>query len=146
MKPSVSEKLVDLLIQATREKSHHYVANVCREAIDEISNLKRELWTLEQKLEIAVEALKAISLENIYVGSSMKLSEKREKLVKSVVPMDRASFRFGWNNAIQAVRESVKFDEKKAMGMWADKENGEIWDYVDGAKWENERIMKLLGE
>lgn len=37
---TTSEKLADLLVQATTEKSHYYVASVCREAIDEIRILK----------------------------------------------------------------------------------------------------------
>ncbi len=42
---TTSEKLADLLVQATTEKSHYYVASVCREAIDEIRLLR---WKLGQ--------------------------------------------------------------------------------------------------
>ena len=39
----VLPKLVDLLKQATNERSHYYVAACCREAIEEIVRLRVEL-------------------------------------------------------------------------------------------------------
>ena len=37
---NIIEKLEDLLVQATKERSHYYVASVCREAIAEIKRLQ----------------------------------------------------------------------------------------------------------
>lgn len=36
----ILEKLRDLLLQATTERSHYYVASCCREAIAEIERLR----------------------------------------------------------------------------------------------------------
>jgi len=37
---TILQKLHDLLEQATTEKSHYYVASVCRDAINEITRLQ----------------------------------------------------------------------------------------------------------
>lgn len=62
--PTISNKLAELLIQATAEKSHYYVANVCREAIDEFRILradnekaKNEILALRRAVAKQCEAL-----------------------------------------------------------------------------------------
>jgi hypothetical protein len=41
-KPDILDALDDLHIQATREKSHHYVGSVCQMAAAEIINLRAD--------------------------------------------------------------------------------------------------------
>lgn len=39
----ILEKIADLHVQATREKSHYYTASVLREALEEIRRLRRRI-------------------------------------------------------------------------------------------------------
>lgn len=43
----ILEKLSDLHVQATNEKSHYYTASLLREAIVEIMKLREELFNLK---------------------------------------------------------------------------------------------------
>lgn len=40
---NIEEKLKDLIIQATTERSHYYVRSVCEESLKEIDSLKKQL-------------------------------------------------------------------------------------------------------
>lgn len=53
----LKDKLHDLLLQATTDRSHFYVASVCREAIARIQ-------TLDQALREARDMLKEIGLDH----------------------------------------------------------------------------------
>lgn len=49
---SLVEKLKDLIIQATHERSHYYVRSVCVESINEIERLQKDN---EQMKEVLTE-------------------------------------------------------------------------------------------
>jgi hypothetical protein len=46
---SVIEKLHDLHMQATTERSHYYVASCCRDALAEIAQLRAALEEIKEK-------------------------------------------------------------------------------------------------
>lgn len=48
--PDIQEKLLDLLKQATQERSHYYVASCCREAIATLTQLQQEAKRLRDDL------------------------------------------------------------------------------------------------
>lgn len=45
----IIDKLIDLHKQATEERSHYYVAQTCRDAINEITRLRLLVLSLEKK-------------------------------------------------------------------------------------------------
>jgi hypothetical protein len=47
----ILEKLVDLHKQATTEQSHYYVAACCKEAMEEISQLRLMVGRLRQEMQ-----------------------------------------------------------------------------------------------
>jgi hypothetical protein len=50
MGPDILERLDDLHTQATKERSHYYVAKCAREAMDEITRLRHENEILVRQL------------------------------------------------------------------------------------------------
>lgn len=50
----IVERLDDLIIQATKERSHYYVANCAKDASEEIKRLRRCLSYIRQVVEKAV--------------------------------------------------------------------------------------------
>lgn len=50
---NITEKLEDLIVQATKERSHYYVASCAREAITEIKRLRTALNYIKQVVEKA---------------------------------------------------------------------------------------------
>ena len=44
----IIEKLEDLILQATTERSHYYVAATAREAVEEITRLRVKLFAIHE--------------------------------------------------------------------------------------------------
>jgi len=54
---NIKEKLEDLLVQATKERSHYYVASVCRDAVSEIERLQNHIDFQQEIIGYQKEAL-----------------------------------------------------------------------------------------
>lgn len=65
---TILEKLRDLHLQATKERSHFYVGSVCDEAAIEIAALRTQL-------HIAVSALKKIEAKGNETLTALKLKD-----------------------------------------------------------------------
>lgn len=60
---STTDRLRDLLKQATTERSHYYVADCCREAIARIDALELALHRIVGHGNISVEKAKEVAAE-----------------------------------------------------------------------------------